>query len=81
MGTKEYYQSVVNDLEKELISTDEMQKESLARVKNFLKETNLVDSEIEFILSSMNYFYSLGEDHKFYEVCLKNYKKRVIELD
>ncbi|HFK1736230.1 hypothetical protein OCD85_27235 [Bacillus pacificus] len=81
MGIKEYYQSVVNDLEKELLSTDEKQKESLAGMKSFLKEINLVDSDIKFILSSMDYFYSLGEDHKFYEVCLKNYKKRVVELD
>lgn len=81
MDLKEYYESVINELETHLSSTDKLYKERFEHLKSFLDEKNLSDSDIEFILSSIDYFYRLGKDSKSIEFDIKRYRDNLTEAE
>lgn len=81
MDLKEYYESVINELEGHLLSTDKLYKERYEHTKSFLREKKLSDSDVEFLLSAMNYFYCLGKDSKSIEFDIKRYRDNLTEAE
>ncbi|WP_078387086.1 hypothetical protein [Bacillus cereus] len=81
MDRKEHYESVISGLEEELLNIDKIREEKFQKMEIFLRETELSGSEVEFILSSMDYYYGLGKDYKFYESNIKKYKEKINELE
>lgn len=81
MDLKEYYESVINELEGHLLTTNNLYKERYEHTKGFLKEKKLSDSDIKFLLSAMDYFYCLGKDSKSIEFDIERYRDRLTEAE
>ncbi|PFN48193.1 hypothetical protein COJ58_25070 [Bacillus thuringiensis] len=81
MDLKEYYESVISELENHLLSNDKLYKEYLEETKKVLKKKTLSDSDVELLFSFIDHFYRLGRDRGFIETDIRKYKENLVEAE